>query len=171
MKIYAHNPLYHIPLLKSQKELFTARKSLRVLKFLRIFLDSVVLRFHSDRVLFRFLFDRIVFRVLSDRIFLRVRNNRLLGSSVLFLPVSGKLPPRKLRPRKLPPRKLPPMKLPPMNICPYDSSPLGKLPPRIFPPRKLPPVKIPLPPGKIILNEIPSPLVNHTNERKNKITK
>ena len=42
--------------------------------------------------------------------------------------------------------------------------PARKLPPRIFPPRKLPP-------GKITPNEIASPLINHTNERKNKITK
>ena len=33
-----------------------------------------------------------------------------------------------------------------------------------YPPRKLPP-------GKITPNEIPSLLINHTNERKNKITK
>ena len=38
-----------------------------------------------------------------------------------------------------------------------------KLPRRIFSLRKLPP-------GKITHNEIPSPLINHTNERKNKIT-
>ena len=54
-------------------------------------------------------------------------------------------------------------KLPPMNIPTYESFPLWKLPPRIFPPRKSPP------PGKITPNEIPSPLINHTNERKNKI--
>ena len=35
---------------------------------------------------------------------------------------------------------------------------------RILPPRKSPP-------GKITPNEIPFPLINHTNERKNKITK
>ena len=62
------------------------------------------------------------------------------------------------------PRKLPPMKIPPMNISPYESSPLWKLPPRISPPRNLAPVKI-------SPNEIPSPLINHTNERKNKFTK
>ena len=37
-------------------------------------------------------------------------------------------------------------------------------------PRKFPPMKI-LPPEKITPNEIPSPFINHTNERKNKITK
>ena len=61
------------------------------------------------------------------------------------------------------------MKIPPINIRPYESSPLWKLTPRIFPPRKLPPVEI-LPPGKITPNEISSPLINHTKERKNKIT-
>ena len=43
-------------------------------------------------------------------------------------------------------------------------SPLWKLPLRNLPPRKFHP-------GKISPNEIPSPLVNHINERKNKITK
>ena len=37
-------------------------------------------------------------------------------------------------------------------------------------PRKFLPMKI-LPPEKITPNEIPSPFINHTNERKNKITK
>ena len=40
----------------------------------------------------------------------------------------------------------------------------GKLPPRTLPTRKLPPMKIPP-------HEIPSPIINHTNERKNKMTK
>ena len=75
--------------------------------------------------------------------------------------VSGKLPlppPRKLTPRKFPPRKLAPMKIPP-----YEYSPLWKL----FP------VKITLKKfasKKIALYETPSPLINHTNKRKNKIT-
>ena len=75
----------------------------------------------------------------------------------IFWAVSGKLLPRKLPPRKFPPRKLPPMK-----ISPYESSPLWKLPQKTLLLRKLPP-------GKITPNEIPSPLINHTNERKNKI--
>ena len=63
-----------------------------------------------------------------------------------------------------------------MNIPPpppMKAPPCENYPPRIFPPRKLLPVKIPPPPplrGKITPNEIPSPLINHTNERKNKIT-
>ena len=75
-----------------------------------------------------------------------------------------KLPPLKLPHRKLPPRKLHPMKITPMNISPYEWFPLWKSPPRIFSPRKLPP-------GKITPNKISSPLINHTNERKNKIKK
>ena len=45
---------------KAKKSFFVTQKSLRVLKFLRVF---------SDRVLFRFLIDGILFRVLSDRVF------------------------------------------------------------------------------------------------------
>ena len=54
--------------------------------------------------------------------------------------------------------KISPFEYPP----PYESFPLWKLPPRNLLPRKLPS-------GKITPNEIPSPLINHTNERKNKI--
>ena len=50
-------------------KIFVAQKSLKVLKLLRIFIDSIVFRFHSDRTLFRFFIDRILFRVLSDRVF------------------------------------------------------------------------------------------------------
>ena len=66
---------------------------------------------------------------------------------------------------KVPPRKLPPMKIPPLLLwifpamkAPHcenyrsENCPLGKFPP-----------------GKITPNGIPSPLINHTNERKNKI--
>ena len=48
---------------------FVVQKSLKVLKLLRIFIDSIVFRFNSDRTLFRFPIDRILFRVLSDRVF------------------------------------------------------------------------------------------------------
>ena len=54
---------------KSTKTVFVVQKSLKVLKFLRIFIDRVVFRFHSDRTLFRFFIDRILVRVLSDRVF------------------------------------------------------------------------------------------------------
>ena len=55
------------------------------------------------------------------------------------------------------------------NLSPYERSPLWKLPPEVCPRENWPLEK--LPPGKIIPNEIPSPLINHTNERKSKITK
>ena len=50
-------------------KILVEQKLLKVLKFLRIFIDSIVFRFHSDRTLFRFFIDRILFRVLSDRVF------------------------------------------------------------------------------------------------------
>ena len=53
-------------------------------------------------------------------------------------------------------------KIAPQKIAAYESSLLWKLPPRNFPQRKLLP-------GKISPNEIPSPLINHTNKNKNKI--
>ena len=47
----------------------------------------------------------------------------------------------------------------------------GKLPPQKFAPEKNAPCENPPPLGKITPNEIPSPLINHTDdERKNKIT-
>ena len=61
------------------------------------------------------------------------------------------------------------MKIPSMNIPPYESSSLWKLPPRNMLPRKLPPMKIPV--LENYPHEIPSPLISHINERKNKITK
>ena len=77
-----------------------------------------------------------------------------------------KIVPQKIAPppRKLAAKKLPPIKIPPMNIPPKKAPPLRKLSLRNFAPRKLPT-------GKISPNEIPSPLINHRNERKNKITK
>ena len=60
--------------------------------------------------------------------------------------------------------KMPPMNIPPMKAPPCENYP----PPRISLSRKLPPVKI-APPGKITPNQISSPLINHRNERKNKI--
>ena len=56
------------------------------------------------------------------------------------------------------------------KIAPYEYSHLWELPPVKITPQNFSPEKIP-PPGKITPNEIPSPLINHTNERKNKITK
>ena len=57
--------------------------------------------------------------------------------------VSGKLPPRKYPPMKAPPVKITPQNFSPEKIAPWENYP----------------------------NRIPSPLINHTNERKNKITK
>ena len=71
-----HSIIYHYQ--KAKKSFFVAQKSLKVLKFLRIFIDSVVFRFHSDRTLFRFFIDRILFRVLSDRVF---SDSSVMGSS------------------------------------------------------------------------------------------
>ena len=72
---------------------------------------------------------------------------------------------------KLPPRKLPTRKLLPMNISPYESFHQWKLPPplAIFPQENCFLWKS-LPPEKITSHEIPSPFINHTNKRKNKIT-
>ena len=75
--------------------------------------------------------------------------------------------------------KLPLRKLPPLENYPPENCPLSKYPLWISPLRKLSPVKITpqkvaprkLPTGKITPNEIPSPLINHKNERKNKVTK
>ena len=63
-----------------------------------------------------------------------------------------------------PPQIIFPQKIAPYENTPYEYSPLWKLPSVKITPRKLPP-------GKITPNEIPSPLINHVNERKNKITK
>ena len=63
---------------KAKKSYFAAQKSLRVLKLLRIFIDSVVFRFYV--VFFRFPIDTILFRVLSDRVFFESSE---IGSSSL----------------------------------------------------------------------------------------
>ena len=65
-------------------------------------------------------------------------------------------------------RRLPRITVPrencPLWVLPPMKSPPVKITPRNFLPRKLPPMKIPP-------HKVPSPLINHTNERKNKITK
>ena len=63
------SPTLSYTIIKKPKEFFVAQKSLKVLKLLRIFIDSVVFRFHSDRTFYRFFIDGILFRVLSDRVF------------------------------------------------------------------------------------------------------
>ena len=59
-------------------KIFKAQKSLKVLKLLRIFIDSIVFRFHRNRIFFWFFIDMIFFRVLSDRVF---SESSVIGSS------------------------------------------------------------------------------------------
>ena len=67
-----------------------------------------------------------------------------------------------------PPEHYPPENLP-LWRNPYEYSHLWKLPPvKITPPQKIAPCENSSA-RKITPNEIPSPLINHTNERKNKI--
>ena len=76
--------------------------------------------------------------------------------------VSGKLPTRKLLPyENTSPINIPPMKAPPPVKITFQN----------FFPKKIDPCKNCPPPGKITPNEIPSPVINHRNKRKNKITK
>ena len=68
---------------------FAAQKSLRILKFPRIFIERVVFRFSNDRVLFRFLIDRILFRVSIESSVIGSSSGSTvidssLGSSVFF---------------------------------------------------------------------------------------
>ena len=56
------------------------------------------------------------------------------------------------------------------KITPDENTPLWILPTMKIPPNEYYPLWK-LPPGKITPNEISSPIINHTNERKNKITK
>ena len=80
-------------------------------------------------------------------------------------------------------RKIVPRKITPQNIAPYENTPPFEYPPpppwKLSPekisPQKFAPEKIALyenfPPEKITSEEIPIPLINHTNERKSKIAK
>ena len=78
-------------------------------------------------------------------------------------------------------RKIVPPKITPQNIVPYENTPPFEYPPpwKLSPekitPQKFAPEKIALyenfPPEKITSEEIPIPLINHTNERKSKIAK
>ena len=64
------------------------------------------------------------------------------------------------------PRKSPPMEILPYEYFPYEMKvhPCENFAPEIFPRENCTLRKSP--PGKITPNEIPSPLINHTNERK-----
>ena len=77
-KFVPHHPLHHIPLLKYQKELFVAQKSLRLVKLLRVLNDKILFKFHSDRILFVFSSERVLLRVLSDRVIIEFS---VIGSS------------------------------------------------------------------------------------------
>ena len=59
-------------------KIFVVQNTLKVLKLLRIFIDSVVFSFHSDSTFYRFFIDRILFRVLSNRVF---SESSVIGSS------------------------------------------------------------------------------------------
>ena len=89
-------------------------------------------------------------------------------SILTFDQVSRKFTPENYLAESFPLGNCPLWKYLAMNILPYESSPLWRLPPRNLPLRKLPTMKIP--PEKINPHEIASPLINHKNERKNKIT-
>ena len=76
---------------------------------------------------------------------------------------------RKIVPQKITPQKTALQKIASYENTLYEYSPLWKLPPVKIIPQKFSPEK--MPPGKITPNEIPSLLINHTNEKKNKIIK
>ena len=61
MKVYPHHLLFYMPLPKIQKEFLAAQYSLRILKILKVLVDSALLRFYSDRVMFWFLSNRFIF--------------------------------------------------------------------------------------------------------------
>ena len=79
---------------KAKKSFFVAKKSMSVLKLLRVFIDGVAFRFYTDRVFSRFLIDRILLRVLIFRVLFKclvksfssgsAKINYSLGSSVVF---------------------------------------------------------------------------------------
>ena len=70
-----------------------------------------------------------------------------------------KIAPKKITPQKFPTRKFPPENCPLWIFPPMKAPPLWKLSPRNMPLIKITP------------HEFLSPLINHTNERKSKITK
>ena len=66
MNNYSHHPLYHISLLKSKKELFATRKSLKVLRLPSVLIDRVPFQLHSDRTLL--VLSKVLLRVFSIRV-------------------------------------------------------------------------------------------------------
>ena len=85
MKIYPNHPLYHMLLPKIQRELFAVQNSLRILKLLRVLIDSILFRFRSDKFLIRVLSDTVLFvsSVSSTSSRPSVMDSSL-GSSTLF---------------------------------------------------------------------------------------
>ena len=74
---------------KAKKSFFVAKKSMSVLKLLRVFIDGVAFRFYTDRVFFRILFRVLIFRVLFKCLVKSFSSgsakiNYSLGSSVVF---------------------------------------------------------------------------------------
>ena len=74
---------------KAKKSFFVAKKSMSVLKLLRVFTDGVAFRFYTDRVFFRILFRVLIFRVLFKCLVKSFSSgsakiNYSLGSSVVF---------------------------------------------------------------------------------------
>ena len=77
---------------------------------------------------------------------------------------------QKITPQKIALQKTTSQKIAPQKIVPYESFPCENYPSE-FSPQKVVPCENSPPPRKITPNEIFSPLRNHKNERKNKITK
>ena len=88
MKVYPHHLLFYMPLPKIQKEFLAAQYSLRILKILRVLVDSALLRFYSDGVPFRFYSDRVLFWFLSKRF---IFESSVIGSSSKFSIIDSSL--------------------------------------------------------------------------------
>ena len=81
---------------------------------------------------------------------------------------------RKIAPQKITVQKIAHEKIESRKIAPYENTPLWIFPPMKAPPCEITPQKFALEkiaPYENLPHEIFSPLINHTNERKNKITK
>ena len=81
MKVYPHHLLFYVPLPKIQKEFLAAQYSLRILKILKVLVDSALLRFYNDSAPFRFYSDRVMFWFLSNRF---IFESSVIGSSSKF---------------------------------------------------------------------------------------
>ena len=88
MKVYPHQLLFYMPLPKIQKEFLAAQYSLRILKILRVLVDSALLRFYSVSVPFSFYSDRVLFWFLSNRF---IFESSVIGSSSKFSIIDSSL--------------------------------------------------------------------------------